>query len=161
MATGTDAGPAAAIAAAALLRGIGTNAATLSVNEFFCPHLRNRREFASWASLTAQWASGDLERNQWKGRYGPTWVRAHLVQMAWRWLQFQPDNALSQWFEARTTGAGALRKIMITPLARKLLIALWRLSKRVSCRPAPGWPDGKALDLPGSPDAVGAGPGGV
>ena len=44
-----------------------------------------------------------------------------------RWVRFQPDSALSQWFQARTTGArGRMRRVMIVAVARKLLIALWR-----------------------------------
>ncbi|MCE2476186.1 MAG: IS110 family transposase, partial [Alphaproteobacteria bacterium] len=61
------------------------------------------------------------------GRDGPAWIRAQLVQMAWRWVRFQPDSALSQWFQARTAdGRGRIRRVMIVALARKLLIALWR-----------------------------------
>ena len=51
-----------------------------------------------------------------------------MIQLAWRFLRFQKDSALAQWFRARTTdGRSATRKIMIVALARKLLIALWRL----------------------------------
>ena len=47
--------------------------------------------------------------------------------MAWRWVRYQPDSALVQWYEKRTQGAGARnRRVMIVALARKLLIALWR-----------------------------------
>jgi transposase len=43
-------------------------------------------------------------------------------------LRFQKDSALAQWFHARTAdGRGGTRKTMIVALARKLLIALWRL----------------------------------
>jgi transposase len=42
-------------------------------------------------------------------------------------LRFQPDSALSLWFEERTGGArGRIREITIVALARKLLVALWR-----------------------------------
>ena len=68
-----------------------------------------------------------MQRDQGIGRDGPAWIRAQLIQMAWRWLRFQPDSALSQWFERRTAGArGRMRRVMIVALARKLLIALWR-----------------------------------
>ena len=51
----------------------------------------------------------------------------YLLQLAWRWLRFQPDSALSCWFVERTGGAkGRIRKIMVVALARKLLVALWR-----------------------------------
>jgi transposase len=51
-----------------------------------------------------------------------------MIQLAWRFLRFQKDSALAQWFKARTAdGRSATRKVMIVALARKLLIVLWRL----------------------------------
>jgi hypothetical protein len=42
------------------------------------------------------------------------------------WLRFQPDSALSKWYQQRFGhGTKRLRKIGIVALARKLLIALW------------------------------------
>jgi transposase len=52
-----------------------------------------------------------------------------MIQFAWRFLRFQKDSALAQWFYARAAdGRGSTRKTMIVALARKLLIALWRLA---------------------------------
>jgi transposase len=51
-----------------------------------------------------------------------------MIQLAWRWLQFQKQSALTLWFQARVAGAPALRKKMIVALARKLLIALCQLA---------------------------------
>ncbi len=118
----------ASIAVLARLKGIGANDATLLTHEVFYRQFRNRRELASWAGLTpTPWASGDVERDQGIGRDGPAWIRAQLLQMAWRWVRFQPDSALSQWFQARTAGArGRIRRVMIVAVARKLLVALWR-----------------------------------
>ena len=48
-----------------------------------------------------------------------------MIQLAWRFLQFQKDSALAKWFRARTENARGSRKRMIVALARKLLIALW------------------------------------
>jgi transposase len=50
-----------------------------------------------------------------------------MIQLAWRFLMFQKDSALAHWFYARTKNAPQTRKTMIVALARKLLIALWRL----------------------------------
>jgi transposase len=51
-----------------------------------------------------------------------------MIQLAWRFLRFQKASGLAQWFAARTAdGRGGTRKTMIVALARKLLIALWRL----------------------------------
>jgi transposase len=50
-----------------------------------------------------------------------------MIRLAWRFLLFQKNSALAQWFRARTENARGTRKLMIVALARKLLIALWRL----------------------------------
>ena len=51
-----------------------------------------------------------------------------MIQLAWRFLLFQKESALAQWYRARTADArGGTRKTMIVALARKLLIALWRM----------------------------------
>ena len=54
-------------------------------------------------------------------------MRRGLIQLAWRFLLFQKDSALAQWFRSRTEGGGARKTKMIVALARKLLIALWRM----------------------------------
>ena len=128
---GSDEQAAAKIATLAQLKGIGENDATLLTHEVFYRGFRNRRELASWVGITpTPWASGDTRRDQGVGRDGPAWIRANLVQMAWRWLRHQPDSVLSKWFEERTAGArGRIRRVMIMALARKLLIALWRFSE--------------------------------
>ena len=51
-----------------------------------------------------------------------------MIQLAWRFLMFQKESGLAQWYQSVTNGArGAIRKTMIVALARKLLIALWRM----------------------------------
>ncbi len=50
-----------------------------------------------------------------------------MVQLAWRFLTYQKESALAQWYRARTENARGARKPMIVALARKVLIALWRL----------------------------------
>ena len=52
------------------------------------------------------------------------------IEIAWAWRRFQPDSALSQWYERRFgAGSARLRKLGIVAFARKLLIALWRFVK--------------------------------
>lgn len=68
-----------------------------------------------------------MEREQGISKNGNPRVRRLLMRLAWRWLRFQPESALSRWFEERTGGArGRIRKIMAVAVARKLLVALWR-----------------------------------
>jgi hypothetical protein len=48
-----------------------------------------------------------------------------MVELAWMWLRWQPDSALSNWFRARLGQPGSrIKKIMIVALARKLLVVL-------------------------------------
>ena len=71
--------------------------------------------------------SGDSERNQGISKAGNRRVRAMMVEIAWLWLRFQPQSALSQWYHRRFAGGGLrMRRIGIVALARRLLIALWR-----------------------------------
>ena len=128
---GSAARAAARIATLVRLKGIGANDATLLAHEVLWRAFRNRRELAGWVGLAAApWASGKVRRDQGIGRDGPGWIRAQLVQMAWRWLRYQPDSALARWFEKRTAGGDArTRRVMITALARRLLIALWRFAE--------------------------------
>ena len=128
---GSEEQTAAKIATLTQLKGIGENDATVLVHEIYYRGFRNRRELASWVGLTpAPWASGDTQRDQGIDRDGPAWIRAQLIQMAWRWLRYQPDSPLSMWFEKRTAGSrGRMRKVMVVALARKLLIALWRFAE--------------------------------
>ena len=128
---GSEQQASAKIATLAALKGIGPNDATLLTHEIFYRGFRNRRELASWVGLTpTPWASGDTQRDQGIGGDGPAWIRAQIIQIAWRWLRFQPESSLSKWFVERTAGArGRIRRVMVVALARKLLIALWRFSE--------------------------------
>jgi transposase len=110
------------------LKGIGMNDATILVREAFWRDFRNRREVGGWSRLApSPWASGSVLRDQGITKAGPPMLRAQMIQMSWRWLLWQPDSDLAQWFRKRTEGAtGRMRRIMVVALARKLLIALWR-----------------------------------
>ena len=51
-----------------------------------------------------------------------------MIELAWGHLVHQKTSALTAWYRKRTSDArGGTRKTMIVALARKLLIALWRL----------------------------------
>lgn len=50
-----------------------------------------------------------------------------MLEMAWLWLRHQPRTALSQWFNERIAQSGGrFKKVKITALARKLVVALWK-----------------------------------
>ena len=83
-----------------------------------------------------------MSREKGLARSGNSRVRRTMVQLAWRFLLFQKNSALAQWYRQRTENAPQARKTMIVALARKLLIALWRLVRQgvvpegVAMRPA-------------------------
>jgi transposase len=112
-----------------LLKGIGINGAWLLVMEFFAWRaFKNRREVGGLAGLTpTPYQSGDSAREQGITKSGNRHVRWMTTELAWSWLRFQPDSALSVWFRERYgSGGKRLRRIGVVAVARKLLIALWR-----------------------------------
>jgi transposase len=109
--------------------GLGIETAYLLVLEVFSRDLRDCRAVARYAGLTgAPDESGSKRREKGLAKAGNARVRRSMIQLAWRFLLFQKDSALAQWFRTRTEGASGARKTkMIVALARKLLIALWRM----------------------------------
>jgi transposase len=108
--------------------GVGIETADMLVQEMLSRTMRDRRAVARYAGLTgAPDESGARRREKGLARSGNARVRRGMIQLAWRFLIFQKDSALAQWFRARTENARGTRKTMIVALARKLLIALWRL----------------------------------
>jgi transposase len=111
------------------LRGIGPESAWLYVMEFFSwRKFRNRREVGSLAGLTpTPYQSGAMHHEQGIAKAGNRYIRWMAIEIAWAWLRFQPDSALSRWYDMRFGhGSSRVRRIGIVALARKLLIALWR-----------------------------------
>ena len=108
--------------------GVGIETADMLVHEVLSRNLRDRRAVARYAGLTgAPDESGNKRREKGLAKAGNARVRRGMIQLAWRFLVFQKDSALAQWYQTRTESAGKKRKPMIVALARKLLIALWRL----------------------------------
>ena len=108
--------------------GVGIETADMLVHEILSRSLRDRRAIARYAGLTgAPDESGRKRREKGLAKAGNARVRRGMIQLAWRFLLFQKDSALAQWYRTRTDSAGKKRKTMIVALARKLPIALWRL----------------------------------
>jgi transposase len=107
--------------------GIGIETADMLVKEILSRNLRDRRAVARYGGLTGSPdESGKKRREKGLARTGNARVRKGMIQLAWRFLDFQKESALAKWYRARTENAPRLRKKMIVALARKLLIALWR-----------------------------------
>ncbi len=122
-------GPHAMVRLLAQVIGVGIETADMLVHEILSRTLRDRKAVARYAGLTgAPDESGARRREKGLARAGNARVRRGMIQLAWRFLMFQKDSALAQWYRARTADArGTTRKTMIVALARKLLIALWQL----------------------------------
>lgn len=122
--------PHAMIRLIAQVLGVGIETADMLVNEVLSRHLRDGKAVARYAGLTGSPdESGKRRREKGLARAGNARVRSGMIQLAWRFLRFQKKSALARWFHARTAdGRSSTRKTMIVALARKLLIALWRLA---------------------------------
>jgi transposase len=110
------------------LRGIGVNGAlTLTTELFAWRGFRNGREVGASIGLTpSPYRSDQRVVEQGVSRCGNRRVRALSIQLAWSWVRWQPDSALTRWFHARFGDHGRARRIGIVAVARKLMIALWR-----------------------------------
>jgi transposase len=119
------------------LRGVGQVGAHRLVLELFWRRFDNARQVGSCVGLVPQpYNSGQSRVDQGISKQGNRRVRALLIEMAWMWLRYQPDSALTHWFVRRTaTGAGDPsagkrgKRVAIVAVARKLVIALWRYLK--------------------------------
>jgi transposase len=122
-------GPHAMVRHLARVVGIGVETADILVNEVLSRPMRDRKAVARYAGLTGSPdESGAKRREQGLAKAGNARVRRGMIQLAWRFLRFQQNSALARWYQARTADhRAATRKTMIVALARKLLIALWRL----------------------------------
>jgi transposase len=136
-------GPHAMVRLLARVIGVGIETADMLVQEVLSRTMRDRRAVARYAGLTGSPdESGTKRREKGLARSGNARVRRGMIQLAWRFLMFQKDSSLAHWFRARTENARGSRKTMIVALARKLLIALWRLVREgvvpegITLRPA-------------------------
>ena len=119
----------AQVAQLAHLRGIGLGSAWVLSKELFgWRAFRNRREVAGCLGLApTPYNSGESQTEQGIAKAGNKRARWLLVELAWSWLRYQPESAMSKWFNERFAGGGKrMRRIGIVALARRLAIALWR-----------------------------------
>lgn len=110
--------------------GIGVETADMLVQEVLSRNIRDRRALARYAGLTGSPdESGAKRREKGLSRAGNARVRRGMIQLAWRFLMFQKQSALTVWYRERTATASSTRKTLVVALARKLLIALWRFAR--------------------------------
>lgn len=112
----------------ATLRGIGSEFASVLASEGLFRHFDNQRQIAAYTGLApSPWRSGSIDHEQGVSKSGNPRLRTMMVQAAWLWLRYQPDSALSRWFQGRVSrNGGRGKKVAIIALARKLLEAFWK-----------------------------------
>ncbi len=111
------------------LKSLGPKTSRILAAEVFgWRSFANTKQVGAFAGLTPTPSqSGDSDTEQGISKAGNRRVRRVMIELAWLWLRWQPDSALSQWFNRRFAHGGKRqRRIGIVALARKLLIALWR-----------------------------------
>ncbi|MEX3846681.1 IS110 family transposase [Paraburkholderia sp. BR10882] len=115
------------------LKGIGRVGAQRLALELFWRSFDNRRQVGACVGLVPQpYDSGDSQVDQGISKQGNRRVRALLIEIAWSWLRYQPDSALTNWFYQRTQAMSSsrrIRRVAIVAVARRLAIALWRYLK--------------------------------
>ena len=115
----------------ATLKGIGPVGGQRLVHEVFYRDFDNRRQVGSYLGLTGTpYNSGSSVREQGIGKAGNRRARETAIEIAWLWLNHQPDSELSTWFRKRVGDIkGRIRRIAIVAMTRKLMVALWRYLK--------------------------------
>lgn len=110
------------------IKGIGAEFASTLTHEGLFRQFDNRRQIAAYAGLApSPWRSGSIDREQGVSKTGNPRLRTTMIQLAWLWLRYQPDSALTHWFHERVGHSGGRgKKVAIVALARKLLVALWK-----------------------------------
>jgi transposase len=111
-----------------MLKGIGRCGAWMLVKELFAWRRGfNRKQLGALVGLVpTPYNSSSSRREQGISKAGNKQLRRLLVELAWCWVRHQPESAITHWFEGRFRQGARLRRIGITAVARKLLIALWR-----------------------------------
>lgn len=110
------------------LRGIGATSARALSLRLFWRDFANRRQVGACVGLVGMpYDSGTHRQDQGISKAGDPRLRALLIELAWLWLRYQPDSALSAWFRQRSQGSGPRgKRTLLVAVARRLAIALWR-----------------------------------
>jgi transposase len=87
------------------LKAVGEVGATRLVLELLWRQFNNGKQVGACLGLVPQpFDSGQSRVDQGISKQGNRRVRSLMIEMAWFWLRYQPDSAISKWFAARTAG---------------------------------------------------------
>ena len=124
----TTAVPGTAVRQLVRLKGVATTSASVLLEEgLVWRAFRNRRQIGGLLGFApTPHASGTTEREQGISRAGNKRLQAISIQLAWNWVRWQPDSALTRWYQSNFGKGKRARRIGIVAVARKLVIALRR-----------------------------------
>jgi transposase len=124
----TAAAPASAVRQLVQLKGVATTSASILLDEgLLWRAFRNRRQIGGLLGFApTPYDSGESQREQGISRAGNARLQAVSIQLAWNWVRWQPQSALTHWYQANFGKGKRARRIGIVAVARKLVIALWR-----------------------------------
>ena len=110
------------------LKGIATTSASVLLDEGLeWRAFQNRRQIGGLLGFApTKYDSGESQRDQGIVRAGNKRLQSVMVQLAWGWVHWQRQSALTRWYQERFGRGKRARRVGIVALARKLLIALWR-----------------------------------
>ena len=122
------AAPTSAVRQLVQLKGVATTSASVLLEEgLVWRAFRNRRQIGGILGFApTPYDSGETEREQGISRAGNARLQAISIQLAWHWVRWQPQSALTRWYQANFGKGKRARRIGIVAVARKLVIALWR-----------------------------------
>jgi transposase len=110
------------------LKGVATTSASVLLDEgLVWRAFRNRRQIGGVLGFApTPYDSGESQREQGISRAGNARLQAISIQLAWNWVRWQPQSALTRWYLANFGKGKRARRIGVVAVARKLVIALWR-----------------------------------
>lgn len=120
-------------AAAAQPKGVGALTSQVLEREILCwDRFKNRRQVASLTGMCpGVRASGNKHQSGSITKHGNRLIRTALVELAWRWVRFQPDyrpiKQRQKVLLSPKSSSGAKKKAIIA-VGRHLAIDLWRLN---------------------------------
>ena len=124
----TAAAPGSAARLLTQLKGVATTSASVLLDEgLVWRAFRNRRQIGGFLGFApTPYDSGESTREQGISRAGNNRLQSISIQLAWSWVHWQPQSALTRWYRAQFGTGKRARRIGIVAVARKLVIALWR-----------------------------------
>jgi transposase len=124
----TTAAPTSALRQLVQLKGVAPTSASVLLDEgLVWRAFRNRRQIGGLLGFApTPYDSGESTQEQGISRAGNKRLQRISIQLAWNWVRWQPESALTQGYRARFGTGKRARRIGIVAVARRLLIALWR-----------------------------------